>query len=130
MATRHKTKKSTKTRNNPEANKDVRTKIIINAPKLSRGEALKKADEKLGKLSKKMNKKLGGDIENKSLEDFDDNMTLKELRGLEKRGIRVIYPNLKYAEPKYENVSELMKFVESDHPQEGGVKIIIMNFND
>ena len=39
------------------------------------------------------------------------------------------FPNLKYAEPKYKNIESLMKFVESKG-EAGGVKLIIMNFND
>ena len=38
-------------------------------------------------------------------------------------------PNLKYAKPKYKNVESILKFVERDEDK-GGVKLVIMNFND
>ena len=38
-------------------------------------------------------------------------------------------PNLKYAKPKYKNVESILKFVEREEDK-GGVKLIIMNFND
>ncbi len=38
-------------------------------------------------------------------------------------------PNLKYAKPKYQGVESVLKFVESAEGQ-GGLKIVIMNFND
>ena len=39
------------------------------------------------------------------------------------------FPNLKYAKPKYQNVESLMNYVERDQDR-GGVKLVIMNFND
>jgi len=130
--------KITKTRaRTVKKEKGIRAKIIINAPKLSEEEALKKANEKLSKVVDKIKKKSGKgkskssdvDVEHISLDDLDG-VDLATIKKLEKKGVRIIFPNLKYAKPKYENVSELIKFVESDQPQEGGVKIIIMNFND
>jgi len=38
-------------------------------------------------------------------------------------------PNLKYAKPKYKNIESMLKYVESDDDK-GGVKLVIMNFND
>ncbi len=38
-------------------------------------------------------------------------------------------PNLKYAKPKYKNVESMLKYIESDDDK-GGVKLVIMNFND
>ena len=38
-------------------------------------------------------------------------------------------PNLKYAKPKYQNVESLLNYIESKD-DEGGVKLVIMNFND
>lgn len=99
-----------------------KTKVIING-KLSKKEALKKARKKLNKAAKE-------DIEAKSLEDFDDDMTLKELRELEKKGVRIIYPNLKYKKPKYKNIGDILKYTESDEGAGDGVRIVIMNFND
>ncbi len=39
------------------------------------------------------------------------------------------FPNLKYARPKYKNVESILKYVERDEDK-GGVKLVIMNFND
>ena len=116
-------------KNKKDNKKEPVTKIVINSKSMTKKEALEKANKKLGKILNKTENKIE-DIETKQLEDLDDDMTIKELLELEKKGIRVIFPNLKYAKPKYSNVSELIKYVESDKPQEGGVKIIIMNFND
>ena len=38
-------------------------------------------------------------------------------------------PNLKYAKPKYKDVQSILKYVESEQDR-GGVKLVIMNFND
>ena len=38
-------------------------------------------------------------------------------------------PNLKYAKPKYKDIQSMLKYVESDDDK-GGVKLVIMNFND
>ena len=116
-------------KNKKDIKKEPVTKIIVNSKSMTKKEALEKANKKLGKILDKTKNKIE-DIETKQLEDLNDDMTIKELLELEKKGIRVIFPNLKYAKPKYSNVSELIKYVESDKPQEGGVKIIIMNFND
>lgn len=39
------------------------------------------------------------------------------------------FPNLKYAKPKYKNVESILRYIESDEDK-GGVKLVIMNFND
>ncbi len=39
------------------------------------------------------------------------------------------FPNLKYARPKYKNVESILKYIETDEDK-GGVKLVIMNFND
>ena len=39
------------------------------------------------------------------------------------------FPNLKYAKAKYRNVESILKYVERDEDR-GGVKLVIMNFND
>ena len=38
-------------------------------------------------------------------------------------------PNLKYAKPKYRNLDTMMEYIEGPEGQ-GGVKLVIMNFND
>jgi len=47
----------------------------------------------------------------------------------EVKGCQAKYPNLKYMKPKYANVESILKYVESKDDQ-GGVKLVIMNFND
>ncbi len=39
------------------------------------------------------------------------------------------FPNLKYAKPKYKNMESVLKYVEGEE-EKGGVKLVIMNFND
>ena len=39
------------------------------------------------------------------------------------------FPNLKYAKPKYQNVDSILRYVEGES-ERGGVKLVIMNFND
>ena len=38
-------------------------------------------------------------------------------------------PNLKYAKPKYKDVESLLNYIESGDDK-GGLKLVIMNFND
>ena len=45
------------------------------------------------------------------------------------RGEGTNLPNLKYAKPKYQNVESLLNYIESKE-DEGGIKLVIMNFND
>lgn len=99
-------------------------------------EGLRKAEEKLSKIfnkssdnGKDSNKEEGKNIEEVELDDLDD-VDLKTIEELEKKGVRVIYPNLKYRKPKYQNVSEVLKYVESDKEKGEGIKLVIMNFND
>lgn len=88
---------------------------------------LAKAEAKLTKILNKTED--GEDVENMELDDLDG-VTLETIKKLEKKGIRVIYPNLKYRKPKYQNVSELLKYVESPDDKGQGIKLVIMNFND
>ena len=44
-------------------------------------------------------------------------------------GSRSSFPNLKYAKPKYKDVESVLRYVEGDDDS-GGVKLVIMNFND
>ncbi len=75
-------------------------------------EGLIKADEKLEKI----NRKLSGE----QTEDEDED----EIKGADSD-----YPNLKYAQPKYKNLESVLKYIESKDDK-GGVKLVIMNFND
>jgi len=99
-------------------------------------EGLRKAEEKLSKIfnissdnGKDNNKEEGKNTEEVGLDDLDD-VDLKTIQKLEKKGVRIIYPNLKYRKPKYQNVSEVLKYVESDKEKGEGIKLVIMNFND
>jgi len=103
-------------------------------------EGLRKAEEKLSKIfnrgsdngkdnNKDSNNEEGKNTEEVELDDLDD-VDLKTIQKLEKKGVRIIYPNLKYRKPKYQNVSEVLKYVESDKEKGEGIKLVIMNFND
>ena len=113
-------------------------KIQINGK--SPKEGLRKSEEKLSKIfnrssdngrdnNKDNNKEERKNTEEVELDDLDD-VDLKTIEELEKKGVRVIYPNLKYRKPKYQNVSEVLKYVESDKEKGEGIKLVIMNFND
>lgn len=58
-------------------------------------------------------------------DDDDDGDDDDEVRGHK----RSSFPNLKYAKPKYKNVESILKYIERDEDR-GGVKLVIMNFND
>ncbi len=106
--------------------KDITIQVNGREPK----EDLDKAREKLGKIfNKTRDDKKEKDIDKRELDDLDD-VDLKTIEELEKKGVRVIYPNLKYRKPKYQNVSEVLKYVESDKEKGEGIKLVIMNFND
>ena len=47
----------------------------------------------------------------------------------EVHGSRSSFPNLKYAKPKYKNVESILKYIEESQDT-GGLKLVIMNFND
>lgn len=44
-------------------------------------------------------------------------------------GSETSFPNLKYAKSKYKDMEAVLKYVEQDQ-EKGGVKLVIMNFND
>ncbi len=93
---------------------------------------LDKAEEKLNEVfndTSDEQQQHDMDIEKTELDDFDD-VDIETIEALEKRGYKVIYPNLKYRKPKYQNVNEMLKYVESDSGKGDGVKLVIMNFND
>lgn len=109
--------------------------VITISPEADVEEVLKRADKKIGKTLGRRSSKKGSQeddqedpIEKIGLEDLDE-VDLEMIEKLEKKGVRVIYPNLKYMKSKYENVSDLMNYVESDGCG-GGIKLVIMNFND
>ncbi len=85
-------------------------KIVIN--KKNTEEGLIKAEEKLEKVRRKLNGEQAEDEDEDEIKDTGSN-----------------YPNLKYAKPKYKNMESVLKYIESKDDN-GGVKLIIMNFND
>jgi len=87
--------------------KDILKDITIQVNGRESKEDLDKAREKLGKIFNKTRYvKKEKDIEKREFNDLDD-VDLKTIEELEKKGVRVIYPNLKYRKPKYQNVSEV-----------------------
>lgn len=108
--------------------KDINIQVDGKDPK----EGLDKAEEKLSKIFNKTRvdkKEKEKDIEKIELDDLDD-VDLEAIEKLKRKGFRVIYPNLKYRKPKYQNVRELLKYVETNKEKPDGVKLVIMNFND
>ena len=76
--------------------------------------ASKAMETRLQRLEHKLDRLLGTEAE----EDAED----ASARGSN-------FPNLKYAKPKYQNVESLLNYVERDDDK-GGLKLVIMNFND
>lgn len=85
-------------------------KIVINNKNTEKG--LIKAEEKLEKVMRKLGGEQAEDEDEDEIKDTGSN-----------------YPNLKYAKPKYKNMESVLKYIESNDDN-GGVKLIIMNFND
>jgi parvulin-like peptidyl-prolyl isomerase len=79
-----------------------------------------KVEEKLEKAEKKLKKKLEK-LSNRAVDDDDDDDEA-QIAGSS-------FPNLKYAKPKYKNVESILKYIEADEDK-GGLKLVIMNFND
>lgn len=71
-------------------------------------------EERLGKMERALDRLVssGGDAD----EDEVSNRTTS-------------FPNLKYAKPKYQGVESLLNYMEKGGG-EGGLKLVIMNFND
>ncbi|MFH1428028.1 MAG: hypothetical protein ABIG60_05925 [Patescibacteria group bacterium] len=107
------------------------TKLIVNSVEPG------KVDEKLKKADNKIAKSLGTDdtlskddnTERIELDDLDD-VDLETIKKLEKKGVRIIYPNLKYRKPKYKNVESILNYVETEGGSGEKIKLVIMNFND
>ena len=74
---------------------------------------MQKADAKLGKLLTKL------ETDHRDQDEDEDEIT----------DDRSSFPNLKYAKPKYKNVESVLKYVDGDDDG-GGLKLVIMNFND
>lgn len=100
----------------------------------------------LQQLTEEVARQLEGTNGGKELSDENVVAKLQKVESkLAKRGITVAdddkdedevagtgssFPNLKYAKPKYKNVESILRYVESDEDKGGGVKLVIMNFND
>jgi len=115
-----------------ENSEDLLNSFSIQANGKGTQDGLSKAEEKLGRVfdrTKVDRKEKEKDIEKIELDDLDD-VDFEDIEKLRKKGFSVIYPNLKYRKPKYQNVNELLKYVESDKGKPDGVKLVIMNFND
>lgn len=92
-------------------------------------EAMERVNQKLNKINGNHLPVNSENVENISLDDLDE-VDLATIKKLEAQGVRVIFPNLKYRKPKYNNMDSVLKYVESDKDDKSGVKLIIMNFND
>lgn len=100
-----------------EIKKELREEDLLKDKKIVIGnknteEGLIKAEEKLEKVMRKLSGEQAEDEDEDEIKDIDSN-----------------YPNLKYAKPKYKNMESVLKYIESKDDN-GGVKLIIMNFND
>ena len=78
--------------------------------------SLEKLEARIGRLETSLQKLAPHDVGDDDDED--------EALGASSR-----FPNLKYAKPKYKDVESVLKYIESDD-ENGGVKLVIMNFND
>ncbi len=113
-----------------EGEDDLSNDIKIHVNGKDQKACLVKAEQKLGKrFDRRKHDTEEKDIENINLDDLDDT-DLETIAKLEKKGVQVVYPNLKYRKPKYQNVTKLLKYVESDKDKGETVKLVIMNFND
>lgn len=87
-----------------------RNKTLLMTDNTDVHSALEKAEEKIGRAL------------NASVDSDEDE---------EEESSNSQYPNLKYRKQKYKNMDSVLKYVESkDDKQGGGVKLVIMNFND
>ena len=93
--------------------KHLLKEMLIVTHKGPTAQGLAKAEAKLSQLAKH------GHPDDDDDDDDED----------EGKGTKAKYPNLKYRKPKYKNVEALLKYVESADDK-GGVKLVIMNFND
>lgn len=91
--------------------------------------ALEKVNQKLGLTSDNLVPADPSGIKSISLDDLDD-VDLATIEKLESKGVRVIFPNLKYRQPKYQKMDSVLKYVETEEDDKYGVKLVIMNFND
>ncbi|MDP3244177.1 MAG: hypothetical protein Q8M83_00780 [bacterium] len=91
-------------------------KVIIQSNNKDVQVALNKAEDKIGRA-------LNTSVDSDSDDDDDD----------DEKSSKSMFPNLKYRQPKYQNVESVLKYVESEKEKgdgRGDVRIVIMNFND
>lgn len=91
--------------------------------------ALEKLSQKLSIKTDDLIPKEPQNIDSISLDDLDE-VDLATIEKLESKGVRVIFPNLKYRQPKYQKMDSVLKYVETEGDDKYGVKLVIMNFND
>lgn len=84
--------------------------------------------QKLSLKNKNLVRSENKNLNSISLDDLDD-LDLATIEKLESKGVRVIFPNLKYRQPKYQKMDSVLKYVENEDDKYG-VKLVIMNFND
>lgn len=113
---------------------EIRESRTSDAPGQEDSRAMKKVKSGLDKAEQKLagepsDSKENVPLEKTELDDLDD-VDVDTIRKLEEKGMKVIYPNLKYKEPKYEGVESVLNYVEDEESEDDGVKLVIMNFND
>jgi len=108
-----------------------KVKLIVNSNEPGKiDEKLEKADDKIAEvLGKAKTDQSDEQVEQVKLDDLDD-LDLATIKKLEEKGVRIIYPNLKYRKPKYKNVESILNYVESEGGSGEIIKLVIMNFND
>lgn len=91
---------------------------------VSKGSSNHDLEARLQKVENGLEKLVVGVAGEVEKEDGDEDEDEDEVAGAGSS-----FPNLKYAKPKYKNVESILKYMESDEDK-GGVKLVIMNFND
>lgn len=113
-------------------NSTGKVKLLINTSEQG------KIDEKLNMADKKIAEVMGDkshssfkreERELAQIEDLDE-ADLRMIKRLQKKGVEIIYPNLKYRKPKYKNIESILSYVESEGDRGETIKLVIMNFND
>ena len=79
-------------------------------------------EDRLDRLETQVQALVAGDSDSDEEEQDDDDED-------EAEGAASSLPNLKYAKPKYKGIDSVLKYIERDD-DDGGIKLVIMNFND
>ena len=102
-------KKKPQREDNKKSKDAIEENVVVQSNNKDVKAAFKKAEEKIGRA-------LNESVDSDDDEDEADNL-------------KSSYPNLKYRKPKYKNIESILKYVETPDDK-GGVKLVIMNFND